>query len=307
MTHVLIQDIKTALSQIKLQNGSTIVEHISDIHVTEDTIKFVIYADDVRAAQILKERAMQTLEKHYPNHQISIWITNQTKTNHIKKIVLVGSGKGGVGKSTIASYVAQKLALGGYKVGLLDADIYGPSVPTIFGIRNQKPESIDKLMIPILAHNVHVMSMGFFIDQTSSVPWRGPMISKAVDQLISQTYWGILDYLIIDMPPGTGDVHLTILQNHSVSTAIVVTLPQLLSIQEAEKLIDLYKRFNINIAMIVDNMSTNSYVSQYHGGMLAKKYDIKSHERVQFNPEIIKACEDGKMLTNIINLNLRII
>jgi ATP-binding protein involved in chromosome partitioning len=178
----------------------------------------------------------------------------KSKLDKINKIILVSSGKGGVGKSTIASNIAINLAESGYKVGLLDSDVYGPSIPRIFNI-NQKPEIKEGLIQPHEEQNIKLMSMGFLVPEGSALVWRGPMLTKAIHQLFKLTNWGKLDYLIVDTPPGTGDIHLSIAENYVIDCAVIVTTPQKLALIDAFKAVDMYDKLKIKIMGIIENMS----------------------------------------------------
>lgn len=179
---------------------------------------------------------------------------SKIKIPGVKKIILVSSGKGGVGKSTVAFILAKLMRKQGKKVGLLDADIYGPSIPTLTGI-SEKPEIIDNQMIPHDHEGLQVNSMGYLIPESKALSWRGPMITKALHQLLYTTKWDDLDYLIVDMPPGTGDIHLTICDQYHVDGAIMVSTPQKLSVADMSRAVDMYRKFSIPILGIVRNMS----------------------------------------------------
>lgn len=177
-------------------------------------------------------------------------------TNNIKHIILITSGKGGVGKSTTAANLAAALALEGAAVGLLDADIYGPSIPTMFGLAGEKITSADnKLMQPKRAYGVYLQSIGFLVDPSQASVWRGPMASQALLQLLNETLWPELDYLIVDMPPGTGDIQLTMAQKLPVSGVVVVTTPQDVALSDAEKAISMCRQVNIPLLGLIENMS----------------------------------------------------
>jgi len=178
----------------------------------------------------------------------------KTKLDKISNVILVSSGKGGVGKSTIASNIAISLAESGYKVGLLDSDVYGPSIPRIFNI-NQKPDIKDGLIQPHEEQNIKLISMGFLVPEGSALVWRGPMLTKAIHQLFKLTNWGNLDYLIVDTPPGTGDIHLSIAENYVIDGAVIVTTPQKLALIDAFKAVDMYDKLKIKIMGIIENMS----------------------------------------------------
>lgn len=180
---------------------------------------------------------------------------------NVKNIIAVSSGKGGVGKSTISSNLAVALASLGYKVGLLDADIHGPSIPKMLGVEDAQPEIIDvegrNLIIPIEKYGIKLLSIGFFVDPENALVWRGPVASNALKQLITDTDWGELDYFVMDLPPGTGDIHLTLVQTISITGAIVVTTPQEVALADARKGINMYlgEKVNVPVLGLVENMS----------------------------------------------------
>jgi ATP-binding protein involved in chromosome partitioning len=176
----------------------------------------------------------------------------------ISNVVAVASGKGGVGKSTTAVNLALALALEGARVGLLDADIYGPSQPRMMGLQGERPFSRDgRRLEPLEAHGVKVMSIGFLIEEEQPMVWRGPMVTQALTQLLSDTHWGELDYLIVDMPPGTGDIQLTLAQRVPVSGAIIVTTPQDIALLDARKGLRMFQKVSIPVLGVVENMSTH--------------------------------------------------
>ncbi len=176
----------------------------------------------------------------------------------IRNVIAVASGKGGVGKSTTAVNLALALALDGARVGLLDADIYGPSQPRMLGLQGEKPVSHDgKRLQPLEAHGIKVMSIGFLIEEEQPMVWRGPMVTQALQQLLNDTAWGELDYLIVDMPPGTGDIQLTLSQRVPVSGAVVVTTPQDIALLDARKGLRMFQKVNVPVLGIVENMSTH--------------------------------------------------
>jgi ATP-binding protein involved in chromosome partitioning len=176
----------------------------------------------------------------------------------IKNIIAVASGKGGVGKSTTAVNLALALAAEGASVGLLDADIYGPSQPTMMGVADQKPEAVEnKYILPIENHGIKTMSIGFLIDTEQPMVWRGPMVTQALTQLLNETLWGDLDYLVIDLPPGTGDIQLTLSQKVPVTGAVIVTTPQDIALLDARKGIKMFEKVGVPILGLVENMSVH--------------------------------------------------
>ncbi|WP_440877872.1 iron-sulfur cluster carrier protein ApbC [Vibrio natriegens] len=191
------------------------------------------------------ELSVKALETH---------VTNSVKG--VKNIIAVSSAKGGVGKSTTAVNLALAIAQSGAKVGLLDADIYGPSVPMMLGQEDAKPEVRDsKWMEPILAHGIYTHSIGYLVDKSEAAIWRGPMASKALSQLLTETDWPELDYLVIDMPPGTGDIQLTLSQQIPVTGTVLVTTPQDLALADARKGAAMFNKVNVPVVGVVENMS----------------------------------------------------
>ncbi len=174
----------------------------------------------------------------------------------VSNIVAVASGKGGVGKSTTAVNLALALAAAGARTGVLDADIYGPSQPRMLGLTGQHPESPDgKSLEPLTAHGVQAMSIGFLVDEERPMVWRGPMVTQALNQILLQTRWRDLDYLIVDMPPGTGDIQLTLSQRVPVAGAVIVTTPQDIALSDARKGLEMFRKVGIPVLGIVENMS----------------------------------------------------
>lgn len=191
-------------------------------------------------------------------HQVAALQSDSSKTTlaNIKNILIVASGKGGVGKSTVSVNLALALSQNGAKVGILDADIYGPSIPTMLGVKNAQPSSADgKLMLPIEACGLVCNSIGFLVKEEDAMIWRGPMASKALSQVLNETDWPELDYLVVDMPPGTGDIQLTMSQNVPVSSALVVTTPQDIALVDAKKGVTMFNKVDLNVAGIIENMS----------------------------------------------------
>jgi len=174
----------------------------------------------------------------------------------VHNIIAVASGKGGVGKSTVAVNFALALAQEGARVGILDADIYGPSQPRMLGLLGRRPETRDgKTLEPLAAHGLEAMSIGFLVDDQQPMAWRGPMVTSALNQLLTQTNWGSLDYLVVDMPPGTGDIQLTLAQRVPVSGAVIVTTPQDIALADARKGLEMFQKVHVPVLGVVENMS----------------------------------------------------
>lgn len=233
--------------------------------------------------------------------------------NKIKNIIAVSSGKGGVGKSTVAANLAIALAQRGYKVGLLDADIHGPSQPKMFGVENARPSvsTVDgkDLIEPIESFGVKLLSIGFFVDPDNAVVWRGGLASNAIKQMLTEADWGELDYLLLDMPPGTSDIHLTVVQTAQLAGAIIVTTPQPVALVDAKKGIDMYQNDKINVPVlgIIENMSwftpaelpeNKYYIFGRDGGkQLAEQLHIPLLGQIPLIQSIRQAADDGSPIT----------
>lgn len=181
---------------------------------------------------------------------------NAGRIHGVRNIIAVASGKGGVGKSTVACNLALALAAEGASVGLLDADVYGPSQPRMLGVLGRPSTDDGRMIVPLSAYGVKVMSMGFMVEEGQSIVWRGPMLMSALTQMLHQVRWGELDYLVIDLPPGTGDVQLTLSQKAEVAGAIIVSTPQDIALIDALKAIDMFQKTNTPILGVIENMST---------------------------------------------------
>ncbi|MFT4995131.1 MAG: ATP-binding protein involved in chromosome partitioning [Paraglaciecola sp.] len=224
----------------------------------------------------------------------------------VKNIIAVASGKGGVGKSTTAVNLAGALSLEGARVGILDADVYGPSLPTLLGTKNTQPESPDnKHIYPIVTNNLQSMSIGYLVDDDSASIWRGPMASKAFQQLFNETLWQELDYLIVDMPPGTGDIQLTLAQSLPVTAALIVTTPQDLALADAIKGIAMFNKVNIPVLGIVENMSYHICSQCGHkehlfgadgGQRIAQKYATQLLAQLPLTLQIRELADNGDQL-----------
>lgn len=226
----------------------------------------------------------------------------QQAIDGVKHIIAVSSGKGGVGKSTVAVNLALALSKE-HKVGLLDADIYGPSVPRMMGALNQKPViSKDQKITPIMRYGIQIMSIGFLVNEESAIVWRGPMLFKAIDQFLRDVQWGELDYLVVDLPPGTGDVQLSLVQKVPLAGAVVVSTPQNLALIDVKRAIDMFKRVDVPILGMVENMSYFMAEGSTEKQVLFPKGEIESYLKandldklgeVGFHPSVALASESG--------------
>ena len=175
----------------------------------------------------------------------------------VKHLIAVASGKGGAGKSTTTTNLALALASSGARVGVLDADLYGPSQPRMLGLKGMPDSPDGKILEPMIGHGIQTMSIGFLVDEESPIIWRGPMITQALTRLVYETLWDNLDYLIVDLPPGTGDIHLTMAQRLPVSGAVIVTTPQDIALLDARKGLSMFEKVNVPVIGIIENMSTH--------------------------------------------------
>jgi len=223
---------------------------------------------------------------------------------NVRNIIAVASGKGGVGKSTVAVNMALALAADGASVGLLDADIYGPSQPHMVGLAGEQPQSEDgQTMRPLLAHGLQVMSIGFLIDADQPMIWRGPMVTSALQQLLHQTTWEDLDYLIVDMPPGTGDIQLTLSQQVPVSGAVIVTTPQNIATLDARKGLAMFRKVSVPVLGVIENMSTHVCSECGHeepifgaggGTQMADDFDVVLLGQLPLDAKIREQTDSGR-------------
>ncbi len=229
---------------------------------------------------------------------------NLKPLEQIKNVVAVASGKGGVGKSTVAVNLALAWAAQGARVGILDADIYGPSQPLMLGLEGQRPSSPDgKHLRPLESHGVGAMSIGFLVDAEQPMVWRGPMVTQALTQLLSETHWGNLDYLVVDMPPGTGDIQLTLAQRVPVAGAVIVTTPQDIALADARKGLKMFEKVSVPVLGIVENMSIHVCSKCGHaehifgsggGARMAEQYGVKLLGELPLDANIREEADSGR-------------
>ena len=298
-------DILKALSNVQepdLGKDLVTLNMVKDIKIDGDNVAFtVVLTTPACPLKDMIQTACVNAIKILVNKQANVKVnfTSNTTTNRkdaklvlpgVRNIIAVVSGKGGVGKSTVAANLALAFAKGGASVGLMDADIYGPSVPMMFGVRGERPMMKDVngkgMIVPLERYGIKLMSIGLLVDEKSAVVWRGPMVSSAIRQFVTDVDWGELDYLVIDMPPGTGDIHLTLMQTVPVTGVVIVTTPQNVALADAKKGIAMFSQAQINVPIIglVENMSyfipdelpNNKYYlfGKEGGKRLADEYEI---------------------------------
>lgn len=265
LSFVIEPDLKKDIVELNL---------ISNIKIEGNKISFDLQINN--PALHNKKRVQEACQMHLDRIlkttiELAITITPIAKTTEtpkanrilpdVKNIIAIASGKGGVGKSTITANLAVALAKKGYKIGLIDADIYGPSMPVMFNVENERPMPVEvngrSLIQPVESYGVKLLSIGFFSNPDQAVVWRGPMATKALTQLFTEANWGELDYLLIDLPPGTGDIHLSLVQTVSVTGAIIVSTPQKVALIDARKAIGMFKMEQINVPVVgmIENMA----------------------------------------------------
>ncbi len=285
-------DIRAALMRVvDPARGSDIVSNgqVSSLSVQDGAVSFLLEVDPARAASLepLRKAAEEAVASLPGVTSVSAIMTAHAEAGQakptpakapvpdlglkdftpkpsapsgpeklpgVKHVVAIASGKGGVGKSTVSANLAVALAARGLKVGLLDADVYGPSQPRMLGVSG-RPSSVNNIILPLRNHGVTVMSLGFMVEEEEAIVWRGPMLMGALQQMLSQVQWGTLDVLLVDLPPGTGDVQMTLCQKTAVAGAVVVSTPQDIALIDAKKGIDMFKRMETPILGMVENMA----------------------------------------------------
>jgi len=269
------EDVLEVLSNIQEPESSKDIVSsnlIEDLIVEENKVSLTVYVKNpaMHAKNRMKEAVEFNLKSRLKKdieirctvkQQVSEANSTRKVLPKVKNIVAIASGKGGVGKSTITSNLAAGLAKKGHKVGIIDADIYGPSMPTMFDLVNERPKMTEidgqSLIEPILSNGVKILSIGFFTDKENAVVWRGPMASKALLQMFNDAHWGELDFLLIDLPPGTGDIHLSLIQSIPLDGVVIVSTPQEVALADARRGVNMFKMDNVKVPIIglVENMS----------------------------------------------------
>ena len=305
-TAMSVDLIKEALRTVQdpdLHKDLVSLDFIRDIRITGQDVSFTITL--TTPACPLKDKLRQDSENAIRElipdvGQITIAFDARMRADRrimeklklpIKTIVAVGSGKGGVGKSTVAANLAVGLAQSGAAVGLLDADIYGPNIPTLMGVEQLPPPQKEKI-VPARAHGVLVMSMGFLVSETEALVWRGPMIHGALQQLFTEVVWGELDYLIVDLPPGTGDAQLSVAQLVPLTGGIVVTTPQLLAVSDARRGVTAFKKLSVPVLGIVENMAGEVF-GEGGGEKAAEEMQVPFLGRIPMDPAVSRMGDSG--------------
>ncbi len=322
------KDILSALSHVDdpdLKKDIVTLGMVRDIEIQDNKLSFSVYLTTPACPmKDMIENACRNAISMFVSDQLDVSIkmtadvvAGKRKTEvmpTVKNIIAVGSGKGGVGKSTVAAGLATVLSKSGAKVGLMDADIYGPSVPILFGVQDAIVE-MDvvngvELMRPIEADGIKLFSIGFLSKPNEAVVWRGPMVSSALKQFMNGVNWGDLDYLIIDLPPGTGDVQLTLVQNLPLTGAVIVSTPQKLAVADARRACAMFKIPGVDVPILglVENMSyfipsdqpDKKYELFGHGGaeILSQEFNISILGKLPIEPNIMKDSDEGNIFND---------
>jgi ATP-binding protein involved in chromosome partitioning len=273
LTREKVLEVLGAIVEPDLKQDIVSANLVENLEITDEVIKLTVLVSNpaLHARKRMTEAIDFNLKKSF-GEQIVIQsevkgMPAEAKSAHrkilpeVKNVIAIASGKGGVGKSTVTANLAGGLAKAGYRVGIVDADIYGPSMPTMFDVVDEKPTMIDidgvPKISPVVSYGIKILSIGFFTEQDSAVVWRGPMAAKALTQMFTDAYWGKLDYLLIDLPPGTGDIHLSLVQTVPLDGAVIVSTPQEVALADARKGINMFKLDTINVPVIgmVENMA----------------------------------------------------
>ncbi|HXH10119.1 MAG TPA: iron-sulfur cluster carrier protein ApbC [Alphaproteobacteria bacterium] len=319
MATVTREQVMAALSTVKepeLGRDLVSLNMIKDLTLSGSQVSFTV--ELTTPACPLKDRiereAREAVMRLPGVEQVDMKLTSNVRAHNpasaqggipgVRNIIAVASGKGGVGKSTVAANLAVALAQSGAKVGLLDADIYGPSIPILMGVTD-KPRESDGRFIPPVQHGVKVMSIGFFLDLNTAVVWRGPMVGKALQELLRGADWGELDYLVVDLPPGTGDAQLTLCQSVPVTGALIVTTPQDVALSDVLKAIAMFEKVKVPLLGLVENMSYficphcehRTEIFKYGGGRAAaQRLNIPFLGEIGIDPAIPVGGDAGEPL-----------
>jgi ATP-binding protein involved in chromosome partitioning len=273
LTKEKILEVLSTIIEPDLKKDIVTLDLVEHITVKDNRIELTVNVSNpaLHARKRMQEAIDFNLKQKFGNHLEIIsaikGISAEARQVHrkvlpeVKNIIAIASGKGGVGKSTVTANLAGGLAKAGYKVGIIDADIYGPSMPTMFDVVGERPSMLDvegkPLINPVMSFGIKILSIGFFTEQDNAVIWRGPMAAKALTQMVTDAYWGELDFLLIDLPPGTGDIHLSLVQTVPLDGVVIVSTPQEVALADARKGINMFKMEGINVPIIgmVENMA----------------------------------------------------
>lgn len=321
MTNITKETIENKLSKITFDNNKNLLEEniIEGISHKDGHVQISLYANKSNLEEIEEIGKLIEQELMSIKGMISVTavLTNQTpkksapkdstksksidKITGVKNIIAIASGKGGVGKSTISINIASAFSSIGKKVGILDADIHGPSVPHMLGLKGKPEVNENKKIVPFEYKNIKVMSIGFLVNEDQPVVWRGPMVHSAIKQMATDTDWGELDILIIDMPPGTGDAQITVSQHLPLNGAVIVSTPQPVALNDAIKAIGMFKKVDIDILGIIENMSylllkdgsKENIFGENGAKEMSNKLNIEFINEIPLDKEIRESSDNG--------------
>ncbi|ADO45538.1 ATPase-like, ParA/MinD [Hydrogenobacter thermophilus TK-6] len=317
-----VKDIMDALREASVDN-TKLTELIKDIKLIGSSLEVVYRLPKKELEEEIRRKTYQALENLPDVKNVNIRFVEgvpevppafgqpaftRRRVEGVKHLIAVGSGKGGVGKSTVAANLAVALSKLGYQVGLLDADIYGPSIPTLFGVKGERVHVDERnRLIPIEKYGIKILSIGFLLpSEDTPVIWRGPMLMKALTQFLFDVNWGNLDYLVLDLPPGTGDVQLTLAQNVDMTGAIVVTTPQDVALADVKKATAMFKEVNVPVLGVIENMayficpeSGNKYYVFGKGKVLefVRAYQLQVLGSIPMDPQVAETSDTGMPIT----------
>ncbi len=304
---ITTEQIEKALSTViepELKKDLITLNFIRNIEISGNDVSFTIMLTTPACPMkdVLKNESTAAIRSHIPEvGNIDITFDSEVRSDGriadkldlpIKNIIAVSSGKGGVGKTTVAANLAVCLAQEGARTGILDADIYGPNMPVLMGVNEPPAQKNDKL-VPIRAHDVEIMSMGFLVPESEALVWRGPMLHNAISQLFSEVLWGDLDYLVVDLPPGTGDAQMSLAQLVPLTGGVVVTGPQKIVLSDARRGITAFNRLNVPILGVVENMAGDVF-GRGGGAVIAKEFGIDLLGIIDLHPDMPKETDQGK-------------
>jgi ATP-binding protein involved in chromosome partitioning len=304
ITKQQVEDALATVIEPELHKDLITLNFIRDISIEGNDISFTIMLTTPACPlkDVLENESAAAIRSHIPEvGKIDIKFDSEVRADSriaeklelpVRNIIAVSSGKGGVGKSTVSVNIAVCLAKDGARTGILDADIYGPNIPLLMGV-SDPPAQKDGKLVPAKAHDIEIMSMGFLVPEAEALVWRGPMLHSAISQLITEVVWSELDYLVVDLPPGTGDAQLSLAQLVPLTGGIIVTSPQKIATSDARRGATAFNRLGVPLLGVVENMSGDVF-GRGGGAEIAKEFDVDLLGVIDLHPDIPKETDEGK-------------